>query len=378
MGLIKKVILKTEVMEKFYLSGAVSMLILFSVAAFAQPQYTLTTNIGATQEEWNTTGAWSVPAGFTPTGGFPDADFDEDANTATPLSTADHGAYIIIDAGDNIKIPNNVVIDLSNSRLIRITIRANAELHFGSNAQLILPAGCEIVFEAGAQMIADSNSSGTYLQIGGNGVWGRECQSDGCNNSTQTGPGVIDENSTPGSPMPVELLFFRGQPSEEGVVLDWATASELNSSYFVVQRSIDGINFLEVGREPAAENSLVRVDYKHVDSSPIIGRTYYRLVEVDLNGESETFNIIVVNFSGNKALSVYPNPIAKDQDLSITVNFASEQTNYATLMDLSGRVIRTFSFTGTTFQISDKPEKGSYVVKVTNAGKSYVTRFSVF
>ncbi len=82
-----------------------------TVSGFSQ--FTATTSIGALQEDWNSAGAWSFPAGFTPFEGFPNRDFDEDASTA--VFNGDYGQFLIIDTNDNIKIPNNTTIDLRNS-----------------------------------------------------------------------------------------------------------------------------------------------------------------------------------------------------------------------------------------------------------------------
>jgi hypothetical protein len=371
-------ILTNSDMRGLYVGVLMGMMVLAATVTYAQPRYTVTTNIGAAQESWNSAAAWSIPAGFTPFEGFPRNDFDEDNNTTVPLATADHGAYIVIDVNDKIIIPNNTTIDLRNSRLIRITIKSGAELHFASNSKLQLPSGCEIVFESGAEMIADNNSNGTYLEIGGNGVWGRQCDNNGCDNSTQTGPGVINENSTPGGNLlPVELLYFHAITSNETVRMDWATASETNSTHFRIERSSNGVDFDELGQVPAAGNSHIKVTYSFVDDKPIIGRTYYRLVQVDIDGQSETFPSVIANISGNKALSIFPVPSRPSEDVSISLNFSNESISHAMLIDNSGQVVKQFSFTGTTYKFEDKPGKGIYIVKVTNSGNTYNARLIV-
>src|SRR5690606_10429677 len=62
--------------------------------------------------------------------------------------------------------------------------------------------------------------------------------------------------ATPGSINPIELLTFTGKflPEEEGVLLEWLTASELNNKYFEIQRSIDQNSFEAIGTVEGAMN----------------------------------------------------------------------------------------------------------------------------
>jgi hypothetical protein len=69
----------------------------------------------------------------------------------------------------------------------------------------------------------------------------------------------------PFNPLPVELLAFVAEASEEQVHVTWSTATELNSSHFVVQRSRELMDWTAVGEVEAAVNSLQVRHYKWLD-----------------------------------------------------------------------------------------------------------------
>lgn len=356
------------------------LIVLISVFAFAvnanlMAQYASTSSIGASQENWNNSGAWSHDAGFNPNEGFPRNDFDEDAETSS--ASGDHGVYIIIDINDNIKIPNNVVIDLSNSNLEQITLRSNSELHFGSNSKLILPSGAEIVFESGAQLIADNNSSGTFLEIGGNGVWGRECEPD-CNNGSLTGPGTIDENSDPNSPLPVELLYFEASGSNNQVNIFWATASEVNNDFFTIERSIDGIDYQVLGIVAGSGNTHAIMKYEYVDMHPVYGQSYYRLTQTDYDGTSETFNPQSIYLSNFADLHVSPNPVEAGAELRIVTDAQQDESVTITIYSSSGAVIQKIENISTSvIRVPYSVKPGLYLIKAQSGASQRIQRLLI-
>lgn len=116
-----------------------------------------------------------------------------------------------------------------------------------------------------------------------------------------------------GNVLPVELLFFHATPGNDGVDLSWATATELNNSYFTIERSRDAANFEPIQRVDTKAfngNSNSRLDYTAVDANPYTGTSYYRLRQTDINGQSTYSNIVSVNLGGQQQqrIAVYPNP----------------------------------------------------------------------
>ncbi len=98
-----------------------------------------------------------------------------------------------------------------------------------------------------------------------------------------------------GFPLPVTLSSFAGVVEAPSVKLTWETAAELNSSFFELQQSADGLNFSAVGRLEAAGNSSTLKQYQVTDDHPFIPLTYYQLKMVDLDGTIAYSNKIVVD-----------------------------------------------------------------------------------
>ncbi len=109
------------------------------------------------------------------------------------------------------------------------------------------------------------------------------------------------------APLPVELIYFRGEAIESGNLLTWATASEFNNDRFIIEYSNDGRTFYPIGEVLGNGTSAMRKNYEFMHSQ-IIGNThYYRLQQLDYTGSFEYSSIISVNTESNK-ITLYPNP----------------------------------------------------------------------
>lgn len=92
--------------------------------------------------------------------------------------------------------------------------------------------------------------------------------------------------------LPIELTKFEVVKKKENLnMISWTTASEKNNDYFSVEKSPDAINFIEIKKITGAGNSIQNVDYSILDDSPKNGINYYRLKQVDFNGQFKYSNI---------------------------------------------------------------------------------------
>ena len=107
------------------------------------------------------------------------------------------------------------------------------------------------------------------------------------------------------TPLPVELMYFNATPVKDGVLVEWSTASEYNSDYFSLERSIDGQSWKQVQEVQAAGNSTSRIDYDYLDQDPIHGLSYYRLKQIDYDGTEELFETVFVMFRRPRLIKRY-------------------------------------------------------------------------
>jgi len=110
--------------------------------------------------------------------------------------------------------------------------------------------------------------------------------------------------------LPVELISFGGNCIEESVNLEWETASEYNSSHFILEYSRTGEDWSIINSQNAAFNSTELISYQYVHLNSHLGDNYYRLIQVDIDGSSTIYNIINVNCESNNSsyFNIYPNP----------------------------------------------------------------------
>ena len=162
--------------------------------------------------------------------------------------------------------------------------------------------------------------------------------------------------------LPITLLSFKALKQENKVLLQWETATEMNSKTFEVQRSANGTSFNEViGHLPAAGNSSMLKRYNLVDNRPMKGMNYYRVKETDLDGKFIFTKIAVVDFDLAENIAViYPNPTTENVLLNIT-NFTSNTLSYK-LFDLNGKLISDNKITDsqTTIELKKFPSATYY------------------
>jgi hypothetical protein len=178
------------------------------------------------------------------------------------------------------------------------------------------------------------------------------------------------------SALPVEMLSFAANCNEKSEVeVQWTTASEQNSQSFIVERSRDLNQWEYVSTVDGAGNSSQIINYGIIDNAPISGISYYRLVQVDLNGAQAIYGPISVSCSNTKnSMLVFPNPTKGNFTVEISSNENISDAQIQ-ITDLTGKVINVrstnilegknqFTFEGLDLQL------GSYIINLnTGNGK---------
>lgn len=130
--------------------------------------------------------------------------------------------------------------------------------------------------------------------------------------------------SVASAPLAVHWLDFNAETKERSVYLDWITGREIDNDYFVIQRSVDGQKWTNLGRVAADENTRTSINYQFTDQNPLVGLSYYRLKAVDINGKAVVSKMRVIRFAERiPSLIIHPNPVSDkvyvelDTDLKI-------------------------------------------------------------
>jgi hypothetical protein len=172
------------------------------------------------------------------------------------------------------------------------------------------------------------------------------------------------------APLPVELLSFSARPNDEGSIdLHWETSSETNNDYFAIQRSEDGIDFLQIGQVTGAGTSQTFNAYTYTDKDALSGRSYYRLRQVDFDGKYKFSDIVRVDMEARLRLTAFPNPVKEDKFL-LDFHTQLESPTYISLHDRTGRLVYTgIARAGVSTHEVDlpaNPSSGVYLLRAVN------------
>ena len=99
-----------------------------------------------------------------------------------------------------------------------------------------------------------------------------------------------------GNILPTELITFIGSSKIKTIDLHWATASETNNDYFAIEKSTNEVDFEETSQVDGKGTTTSTSNYNWTDQSPKDGLNYYRLRQVDYNGDKSYSEIIVIEF----------------------------------------------------------------------------------
>ncbi|MEA3447440.1 MAG: T9SS type A sorting domain-containing protein [Bacteroidota bacterium] len=148
-------------------------------------------------------------------------------------------------------------------------------------------------------------------------------------------------------PLPVELIAFDGTCHEDFVDLSWTTASEINNEIFLVQRSVDGNVFETIGNVQGAGNSNQLEKYDFADEKPV-PNAYYRLKQVDFNGDYKYSNIINVKCinASEPQFAVYPNPFR--EELNVIVSNLPDSRFTIKIYSMDSRLVKNYQFEALT------------------------------
>lgn len=262
-------------------------------------------------------------------------------------------------------------------RLVFEVVGAGDALHSGSNGEL-----SNSVYASDTGDFTDLTTSGTVLKkmtpiVSSSHTVRARVEYDKVTSITGQvyGPWRYFTNGINGmsqTPLPVELIQFDAVKLNDDVLLTWKTASEVNNDKFIIQRRTNNGNWIQLGDVPGHGTSTNQQDYSFTDENPVKGTNYYRLKQVDFDGNFKYSVIRMVQFdiaSGVSGFFIIPNPAC---------------TNIRIVADQNLRSISIYRLDGTmaiepietnrsdiALNISNL-ETGMYIVEVVNAnGQSY-------
>ncbi|MBX7203584.1 MAG: T9SS type A sorting domain-containing protein, partial [Bacteroidia bacterium] len=182
-----------------------------------------------------------------------------------------------------------------------------------------------------------------------------------------------------GSPLPVTWLHVSANQQKEQVEVTWSTGSETNNSHFVVQRSTDTKEVVQMGIVNGHGTSAISNHYSLIDRAPLRGVSYYRIKQVDFNGASEYSAWVPARFDPEELSGIrYVNADKARGEVSIF--FAGEMDHASvTISDTRGRNCASYHIVNNNQGVIrlDMPvlAPGIYFVSLNGNGQTYTRPF---
>jgi fibronectin-binding autotransporter adhesin len=179
-------------------------------------------------------------------------------------------------------------------------------------------------------------------------------------------------STDPASPLPVELTYFSAKLVNDEVQLKWETASEMNNDFFTVERTTNPEYFESIIKVPGHGTTPEVNTYTTVDTSPIVGLSYYRLKQTDYDGRTSYSKPQPIQYEGPEftTLYVYPNPsngqsivvkvvgLKNEQQVPLEIINAHGQTVYSNVL-----AVKTKGVFNEEIVLTNPLKAGFYIVK---------------
>jgi len=250
------------------------------------------------------------------------------------------GDSIVIPTGKKLTVGTTLNLTSGSKTIINILNGGTLDLENGKKIKLAAESYVNLVTST-SSITHGGGGNNTYIEVGGTIVW-----SAGSGAGTVAGPAIY-----PVDAMPVLLAAFTAKTVEAGVVaIEWVTTGELNNAYFEVQRSTDMRNFETIEKINGKGTTMNTSTYTAIDYNVPSGSVYYRLVQVDFDGTSTTYDAVAIdNKKESTTWNIYPNP---SNGVVFTTIETANTTASISITDLSGKIVSAKSLS--TFNSNEK------------------------
>lgn len=189
--------------------------------------------------------------------------------------------------------------------------------------------------------------------------------------------GIEDFDFIAAGPLPIELTAFRAEAIDARTAkLTFSTATERNNHYFAVERSQDGARYETIGQVQGAGNSSVQQDYSYLDQHPAKGLNFYRLQQVDFDGQFAYSPVVTLTFGQSGVLHLAPQPVVDQMRVQLEQPVA--QDSPWEVYDFAGRLLQSgiLEAESAEFRIpTTSLTEGSYVLRLLNGATVLTQQF---
>lgn len=178
--------------------------------------------------------------------------------------------------------------------------------------------------------------------------------------------------------LPVTLVRFDGAKKGNSTLLTWETSEESANKGFEIQRGGTSGGWQTVGfvgGQTEDGNSNTLLQYRFSDETPLAGKNYYRLKQLDWDGSYQYSRIVAVDFpAAATGLVLYPNPVTNG---NITLDVPENGVLDVKIFNLSGNQVKAFKQSGRVLDVKGL-SSGKYILRtVSGNGQAYEKTFII-
>ncbi len=180
--------------------------------------------------------------------------------------------------------------------------------------------------------------------------------------------------------VPINFYSVNIRANNNLAELSWKVGSEMNISYYIIQRSVNGIDFTSIATVyPNGKN-----EYKWIDNMALPGKNFYKVVAIEITGRQSASQVLTLNNANKQTgIAVAPNPVP-NKKLTLQLNYMMEGKVSVDLFN--SNLQRTYStqfdnYGGITSRLIDIPASctpGIYELRVTEiSGRVYTKQIVI-
>ncbi|MCC6286880.1 MAG: T9SS type A sorting domain-containing protein [Chitinophagaceae bacterium] len=237
---------------------------------------------------------------------------------------------------------NQKTLDLNNNNSI-LSVSADGTL--SKNTYILYKEGVVVQTQNGDSTFQVSESGDYWIEV---------------HNVEANGLVLYSSRQNVGSViLPLTWLDFTAVNCSNNVCLEWKTTNELNTAYFDVERSADGIAFEKIGNVPSA-NKPGEHTYNLKDYTPFYGINYYRIKQTDKDGAYTFSKIVNVNINAAGVARLTPNPA--NNYFVLKGILKAEKID---VFNISGQLVKQWTSVAGNQQLNiSNLQPGIYIIKV--------------
>lgn len=183
--------------------------------------------------------------------------------------------------------------------------------------------------------------------------------------------------------LPIEYLSLEGQKYEDYNLLKWETKKEVNNAGFEIQRSKNGVDFENIQFVSSNAKNFTGSKYEYKDFNVSNQTYYYRLKQVDLNGDENFSDIVEILPTTDKLfeiLNIYPNPVTSDV-LNLEIMLSKKNSEILiSVLDITSKTVLSKEYIGNLGENKivldlNTLKSGAYFVKISINDKTEIQEF---